>query len=95
VSDWVYEISPFEFIPSHGQSMSRRAFERFRERVKMDGKIRIPVKFVEIGHHKYLVDGHHRVRAARELGFSTVPAIRVELPFSGYLTLEDLFEREA
>jgi uncharacterized protein (DUF1015 family) len=74
--------------------MSRRALERFKEAVGQDKMIRVPVKFVEFGEVKYIVDGHHRVQAARELGFMTVPGIRVELPILGYSTLQDLFERE-
>ncbi len=39
----------------------------------------------------YIVDGHHRVRAAFELGLDKVPIQEVTLPYGGYRSLEDLF----
>lgn len=41
---------------------------------------------------KYIVDGHHRLRAAQELGIKNVPAEMVELPYGGYTTPIDLFD---
>lgn len=38
----------------------------------------------------YVVDGHHRLLAAKRLGLTEVPVERVELPFSGYNPVEDL-----
>jgi ParB-like chromosome segregation protein Spo0J len=87
----IVEINPFELIPTHRLMMSPRAFSRFKEMIRTDGRLRVPVKFVEYQGSKYIVDGHHRTRAAKELGFATIPAERVELPFQGYRVIEDLF----
>ena len=57
----------------------------------MEG-IKDPIKYVEYDGSKYVVDGHHRLRAARELGFETVPVEKVELPYKGYKTVDDLLQ---
>ncbi len=51
-----------------------------------------PIKYIEFGNSKYVVDGHHRLRAARELGLKDIPVERVELPYGGYKTPHDLFD---
>ena len=38
---------------------------------------------------KHVGNGHHRLRAAKELGHNTVPAQQVQLPFMGYKTFDD------
>ncbi len=38
-----------------------------------------------------MVDGHHRLRAAKELKFSDVLIEKVELPYKGYTKIEDFF----
>jgi hypothetical protein len=75
-------------IPTHGSTLSRRAFQELKESIARDG-IREPIKFVEVNGQKF-VDGHHRLRAARELGIVDVPIERVELPYAGYNTIDDL-----
>ena len=87
----VTDLSPYELTPTHRLTMSRTAFRRFKERIERDGRIIRPISFVEHEGTKYIVDGHHRVRVAKELGFTTVPAERVELPYLGYDTPDDLF----
>ena len=37
-----------------------------------------------------MVDGHHRLKAAKTLGLKEVPIEEVKLPYGGYQTLEDL-----
>jgi ParB-like chromosome segregation protein Spo0J len=86
-------LHPAELRPTHRLTYSRPALERFRSRLRSDGKVLVPVKYVEFGGQKFLVDGHHRVRLALELGFALVPAERVELPHGGYRCVADLFER--
>lgn len=39
---------------------------------------------------KYIVDGHHRALAAKELGLTDVPIQQVQLPFKDYKTLRDV-----
>ena len=62
----------------------------FGEGLAREG-IREPIKYVEVNGQKYVVDGHHRLQAARELGIKDVPAERVQLPYQGYNSVEDLF----
>lgn len=48
------------------------------------------VKFVEHEGRRYVVDGHHRLLAARQLGIGEVPVEQVQLPYLGYKTIADL-----
>jgi ParB-like chromosome segregation protein Spo0J len=86
----IEDIDPFALIPTHRPTMSASAFARFRLRVAAAGRIGRPLHYVEPEGRKYIVDGHHRARAAKELGFATVPAVRVTLPHLGYRGIEDL-----
>jgi hypothetical protein len=66
---------------------------RVREMIQRDGGIRETIKYVEHEGRRFIVDGNHRVRAARELGIQEVPVERVELPYRGYRTVDDLLNR--
>ena len=55
-----------------------------------DNGISETIKYVEHNGQKYVVDGHHRLIAAKRLGLEQVPIEQVELPYSGYKTIEDL-----
>jgi ParB-like chromosome segregation protein Spo0J len=37
-----------------------------------------------------VVDGHHRLKAAKQLGLKEVPVEEVKLPYAGYKTTSDL-----
>ena len=74
---------------THGQTMSNRAFTRLTADVKANG-IREPIKYVEDNGTRYVVDGNHRVMAARRLGLKEVPAEQVSLPFRGFKDSNDL-----
>lgn len=50
-----------------------------------------PIKYVRVGNTCYVVDGHHRLYAAKQLGFDVVPTEEVMLPYQGYRTVADLF----
>jgi len=52
--------------------------------------IKEPIKYVEHGGVKYIVDGHHRYAAAWHLKIREVPAQRVSLPYLGYKSAHDL-----
>jgi ParB-like chromosome segregation protein Spo0J len=52
--------------------------------------IREPIRYVERNGVKYVVDGHHRLRAAQNLGLREVPAQEVSLPYAGYRRADDL-----
>jgi hypothetical protein len=55
----VYHLQPTENI-----SMSRKEFTSFIEKIKAEG-IKEPICYVEVDGTKYVVDGHHRLKAAK------------------------------
>lgn len=69
--------------------VSRRAVARLQADIEENG-IQEPLKYVEHQGEKHVVDGNHRLRAARNLGIKEVPAEKVELPYKGYKTAGDL-----
>lgn len=79
-----------ELVPTHGKTMSNSQFNALKQNIAKDG-IREPIKYVEVNGQKYVVDGHHRLQAAQELGIRDVPAEPVQLPYQGYKSVEDLF----
>ena len=62
---------------------------RLSESIAAEG-IHDTIKYVVHQGEKYIVDGHHRVAAARRLGLTDVPAEEVTLPYRGFKTIEDL-----
>lgn len=81
-----------ELIPTHGMTMSRSQFAALKQDIAKNG-IKDTIKYVNLNGRKYVVDGHHRLLAARELGISNVPAEEVRLPYLGYGSIGDLFDR--
>ncbi len=71
-------------------SVSGKAVGRLARQVEADGGIREPLKYVTHEGEKYVVDGNHRLRVARQLGLDRVPADEVKLPYQGYRTPGDL-----
>lgn len=59
------------------------------EDIKNNG-INESIKYVKHNNRKYIVDGHHRVIAAKRLRIEEVPIEEVQLPYAGYKTIEDL-----
>ncbi len=43
-----------------------------------------------LNRNKYVVDGHHRLLASKKIGLKDIPSKQVELPYSGYKTINDL-----
>ncbi|MBI2824088.1 MAG: ParB N-terminal domain-containing protein [Planctomycetia bacterium] len=82
-------------LPTHRISVrtgaARAQFEGLKADVAANG-IKDPLKYVEYNGMKFLVDGHHRLRAARELGLKEVPVVRVQLPYAGYKDFSDLLD---
>jgi hypothetical protein len=83
------KVSPFSLSPTHEPTLGRNAFNRLKEDIATHG-IQEPIKFVEHNGRKFVVDGHHRLRIAKELGIREVPVEQVNLPFRGYKTIDDL-----
>lgn len=67
--------------------------KRVGESIQRDGGIRETIKYVEHEGRRYIVDGNHRARAAMEMGIQEVPVERVELPYRGYKSVNDLLNR--
>jgi hypothetical protein len=85
---------PSELERTHeigGNASSRRVVE-IRDSLAREGWKGNPVSIVEHDGWKYVVDGHHRLAAARRAGVEQIPYKVVELPFRGYRTLDDVLE---
>lgn len=57
--------------------------------IKTNG-IQESIKYVEYNGQTYVVDGHHRLSAAKRLGSTEVLIEKVDLPYAGYNTIGDL-----
>ncbi|MDF2690922.1 MAG: hypothetical protein K0S29_777 [Gammaproteobacteria bacterium] len=82
-------ISPWRLSPTEPLSKSKKEFNRFVNTIKTEG-IKEPICYVEHNGTKYVVDGHHRLLAAKMLGLDNVPTKKVELPYKGYSKINDL-----
>jgi uncharacterized protein (DUF1015 family) len=85
-------VKTSEFNTTHGLTMSNRQFTKFVGEISENG-IDEPIKVVMHNEEMYVVDGHHRLQAARHLGIQDVPVKIVELPYKGYKIVADLFDR--
>ncbi|NWK99582.1 type IV secretion protein Rhs [Flavobacterium collinsii] len=81
---------PFELEMTHPINKSKNAMSKLKTDIKENG-MQEPIKVVEYKGRKYVVDGHHRLRAAKELGLKNVPIQKVNLPYGNYKTSYDLF----
>jgi RHS repeat-associated protein len=81
--------NPFDLEPTHGLTLSKRNFNLLQEDIKANG-IQEPIKYVENNGTNSVVDGHHRLMAAKKLGLEQVPVKKVQLPYGGYKTKDDL-----
>lgn len=86
----VNTLKTSELNTTHSITMRKNKFKLFVETIKNEG-IKEPIKYVEYNGQKYVVDGHHRLQAAKQLGIKDVPVEKVELPYQGYKTVDDLF----
>lgn len=75
---------------TQGKVQGRKAFNQLVDSIKKNG-ITETIKCVEYKGELYVVDGHHRLLAARYLGYNDVPIEIVGLPYKGYKTIKDLF----
>ena len=85
----VHDIMRTDLIPTHSQTKSRGQLLALIKDIQQNG-IQEPVKYVVFDGKKYVVDGHHRILAAKKLGLLNIPAEEVELPYLGYQTTNDL-----
>ena len=76
-------------VPTHSQTSSNNRLKKLTSDIKENGILE-PIKYIEYNGEKHVVDGHHRLLAAKRLGLTEVPAVEVTLPYAGYRTLEDL-----
>ncbi|MGN6492806.1 MAG: RHS repeat-associated core domain-containing protein [Agriterribacter sp.] len=83
------KLSPYALTPTHGPTLSKSNFIKLKADIQAHG-IKESIKYVEYDGVKYVVDGHHRLRIAKELGIKNVPTQEVTLPYSGYKTVSDL-----
>jgi len=78
-----------KLIPTHEITMSKRQFRALKTDISENG-IQESISYVKYNGKNYIVDGHHRFKAARQLGIENIPAKEVSLPFRGYKTFNDL-----
>lgn len=80
------KVGTYEFEITHGITKSKSSFAKLKADIESNG-IQQSIKFVEHNGKKFVVDGHHRLRAAKELGIKNIP---VQLRFGSYNSVEDL-----
>lgn len=81
--------SPYDLQATHSQTLSKKNMNKLIEDIKNNG-INESIKYVKYNNQKYIVDGHHRVIAAKRLGIKEIPTKEVQLPYAGYKTADDL-----
>jgi len=84
-------VNPFELAPTHPITKSRGEFAKLKADIAKNG-VKEPISYIEHNGQKYILDGHHRARAAKELGLKDVPIQEVQLPFKGYNTIDDVLK---
>ncbi len=83
------QSKPYDLQPTHSPTLSKTKMNALADDLKTNG-IREPIKCVEFDGQLYVVDGHHRLLIAKRLGLTEIPVEIVELPYSGYSTVDDL-----
>lgn len=79
-----------ELNPTHEITKSKNAMKKLFSQIRSDNMIKESIKYVEYDGVKYIVDGHHRFYSAIRLGMQEIPVQRVQLPYLGYKSLDDL-----
>ena len=82
-------ISATELNHTNGLGMSKKEFQNLMTDISSNG-IQSPIKCIEINGSKYIIDGNHRVMAAKLLNIKTVPVQYVNLPYMGYNTIDEV-----
>jgi hypothetical protein len=66
--------------------------ETWRAKIIKEG-LGFDLKYVEINGIKYLVDGNHRARIMQDLGAEFIAATKVDLPYLGFRTTNDVLKQ--
>ena len=82
-------ISPQSLVKTHRLTLSKKKYFELLKDISDNG-IKEPIKYVEYGGTKYIVDGHHRHQADIDLKLRNIPVKKVNLPYKGYNTVDDL-----
>ena len=85
----VQQTAVKDLIATHGITLSKTQMAKLLDDIAKNG-IKDPIKYVMKNGQKMIVDGHHRLDAAKRLGMETVPTQQVSIPYAGYKTLDDL-----
>lgn len=85
-------LSPYDFVPIHGRTYGKNKFRKWVEQVLNIGVDNLdPIHYVEYQGGRYIVDGHHRLLAAKELHWPQIRAQRFCLPYNASIqTPKDL-----
>lgn len=89
ISKTVEKLSPSKLTQTHKLILSKKQYDTLVESIRKNGIIE-PIKYVEYNGSKFVVDGHHRLRAAKQLKLEEIPVEKVSLPYKGYKTIDDL-----
>ena len=82
-------MTPNELTPTQRMTMNKKQLNYLIEDIQANG-IKDTIKYVEHNGENFVVDGHHRLIAANRLKMMGVPVEKVELPYLGYKSLDDL-----
>ena len=82
-------VNPYDLTPTHSITKGHTKMQKLIDEISKNG-IKEPIKYAECNGEKYIVDGHHRVAAAKKFGIKEIPIEQVPFPFAGYKTIDDL-----
>jgi hypothetical protein len=75
-SELLEQLPTASLTPTQGKTLNKKEFQNLLSSIRRNG-ITGPIKCVQIGKDYYVVDGHHRLLAARLLGLVGLTRRRV------------------